>query len=178
MKIPSLKSLFNTDKPKKERIDPTFHLEVNNHQRNHTDAYDLLSHGDDISGMTISALLGSAQNKARTRSSIYQNFMLMEKDPVVSIALRTHAIAALGGHESKGDIVFIEAEPNASEEEKKFIEELRQDLLETFNKIAFSIAYTGIAFGDSFARTYFEKGKGLVHCVADEQTHPTVLTNL
>lgn len=169
-KLP-FKSMFQ--KEKKERVEPTFSL-VEQGQ----DAYDVSEYtqfGDDLSGMTISSLLGGGNNEARTRQQIYHTWGVMEKDPIISIALRTHTIAALGGHESKGDLIFIEAAPTASKEEVKIIEELQQDLLETFNKIAFQMVYRGITFGDSYARTYFEKGKGLVRCLTDEIVHPNLI---
>lgn len=97
------------------------------------------------------------------------------KDPVISIALRTHVTAALGGHETNGDVVFIEDNANTSETDKKVLEEVRSDLLEIFNKHAFTIAYNAIAFGDGYARTYYEKGKGLVGFVTDEMVHPTLI---
>lgn len=172
MKIPSFKSIFEREKPKtKVRIEPTFELNA----PIHTDASELVSYGDDISGMTITSLLGTRHNKARTRHAIYQDWIMMEKDPVVSTALQMHAIAALGGHESKGDVVFIEAEAHASEQDKQLIEALKGDLLEMFNKVAFSVAYNAIAFGDAYSRTYYEKGKGLVRLVSDEMLHPSLI---
>lgn len=173
MKIPKLSSIFRKE-TKKERIEPTFSI-TETEQHAAESAGEMVAYGDDISGLSISSLLGQENNPARTRHQIFKSFMLMEKDPVVSIALKTHAIAALGGHESKGDVIFIEEEPDCSEEDKKFIAELKEDLLDNFNKIAFTMAYNAIAFGDSYCRTYFEKGKGLVRCIADEMVHPSLI---
>ncbi|MGX2973716.1 hypothetical protein ACWIUH_01345 [Ursidibacter arcticus] len=175
MKIPSFKSIFFKEKTVKQRIEPTFSHSVPDE---HSQAFlndELFQAGDDMSGMTISSLLGGETAKARTRQQIYKQWQIMEKDPVISIAIKTHTIAALGGHESKGDVIFIEENPNATEQDKKIIEELRGDLLEVFNKIAFPVAYKAIAFGDAYARTYFEKGQGLVRCIADEITHPMLV---
>lgn len=175
MKLPRFSSIFEQEKkPTKARIEPFIGL--SDDERNAlNNANELVAYGDDISGMTVSALLGQQGNPARSRHQIYKSFMLMEKDPVISIALRTHAIAALGGHESKGDVIFIEEEPNCSEQDKQFIEELKADVLDDFNKIAFSVTYNAIAFGDAYARTYYEKGKGLVRCIVDEMVHPTLV---
>lgn len=134
-----------------------------------------LPYGDDLSGLTIAGLMGTANSPPRSRQAIYQQWRLMEKDPVISIALKTHVTAALGGHETNGDVVFIEDNANASEADKKVLEEVRSDLLEMFNKHAFSIAYNAIAFGDGYARTYYEKGKGLIGMVTDEMVHPTLI---
>lgn len=173
MKIPKFESIFHREpKVKKERVEPIFSLPIETKQE---DPYALISYGDDISGMTITSLLGSQNSKARPRQEIYRQWILMEKDPIVHTALKTHVIAALGGHESKGDVIFIEAEPQATEQEKKLVEELKTDLLEIFNEIAFSVAYNAIAFGDGYARTYFEKGKGLIRCIADEMVHPSLI---
>ncbi|QJE14412.1 hypothetical protein [Avibacterium paragallinarum] len=134
-----------------------------------------LPYGDDLSGLTIAGLMGTSNAPPRSRSAIYQQWRLMEKDPVISIALKTHVTAALGGHETSGDVVFIEDAANASEVDKKVLEEVRSDLSEMFNKHAFSVAYNALAFGDGYARTYYEKGKGLVGLVTDEMVHPTLI---
>lgn len=129
---------------------------------------------DDMSSITVNSLLALTENN-QSRASIYKNFMLMERDPVINTALRMHAIAALGGHESKGDLIFIESTANATDDEKKMVAELREDLLPIFNKIAFNLSYTAIAFGDAYVRTYYKKGEGLLRCVCDEQVHPSLI---
>lgn len=174
MKLPKFSSIFvKEENAPKVRQEPFIGLGAADQAQKR--AEELIAYGDDISGMTISSLLGQEGNPARTRHQIYRQFMLMEKDPVVSIALKTHTIAALGGHESKGEVVFIEEEPNCSDKQRKFIDEIRADVLDDFNKIAFNVAYNAIAFGDSFARTYYEKGKGLVRLVSDEMVHPSLI---
>lgn len=169
-KLP-FKSMFTREK--KSRVEPTFSLP--NAIQDPYNVSEFTQYGDDLSGMTVSALLGTGNSQARTRHDIYRAWSMMEKDPIVSIALKTHTIAALGGHESKGDLIFIEADPQASKEEIRLVEELQADLLEIFNKIAFPTVYRGITFGDSYARTYFEKGKGLVRCLIDEIVHPNLI---
>lgn len=169
---PFFKSIFERpEKQKKERIEPTLGLP----EHDNVTVDEMISYGDDISGLTVTSLLGTQTDRARPRAEIYRTWITMEKDPVISIALRTHAIAALGGHESKGDVVFIEENPDISEQDKKIIEELREDLSEVFNRIAFHVAYTACAFGDSYARTYYEKGRGLVRCISDEMVHPSLI---
>lgn len=134
-----------------------------------------LPYGDDLSGLTITGLMNSPNSPPRSRQAIYQQWRLMEKDPVISIALKTHVTAALGGHETNGDVIFIEDNANALEIDKKVLEDVRSDLLEMFNKHAFSIAYNALAFGDGYARTYYEKGKGLIGLVTDEMVHPSLI---
>lgn len=173
------KSLFNrTNKSEKinRLMDDKHHFGLAELDTQHNRASNInYEYGDDISGLHTGALISTAGNKARTRLEIYQTWQKMEKDPVVSTALKAHVVAALGGHESKGDLIFIEDNANASDEDKKIIDELRVDLLDIFNRIAVTVAYNGIAFGDSYARTYYEKGKGLVHCFSDELTHPILI---
>lgn len=137
--------------------------------------YHEMPYGDDLSGLTIADLMGNTNNPPRSRRAIYKQWQLMEKDPVISIALKTHVTAALGGHETKGDVIFIEDTPNAKEADKKLLDEVRLDLIEMFNEHAFSVAYNALAFGDGYARTYYEQGKGLVRMITDEMVHPTLI---
>nr|WP_241879624.1 hypothetical protein [Psychrobacter sp. PraFG1]UNK06450.1 hypothetical protein MN210_08125 [Psychrobacter sp. PraFG1] len=54
--------------------------------------------------------LGTFHHKAkqpRTRRQIYTMWEIMQADPQVSEALSLHVTAALGGHESTGDMIFI-----------------------------------------------------------------------
>jgi hypothetical protein len=59
--------------------------------------------------LTTAALVGNGVVKrARNRQQLYAKYQQMQFDPVVSGAMRLHVTAALGGHETSGDLVFIE----------------------------------------------------------------------
>ncbi|MDA3977611.1 hypothetical protein, partial [Gallibacterium sp. AGMB14963] len=162
MKLP-FKSIFvkeDTNKPsKKSNVEET---------------RDLLSDLD-YSAISLTSSTDLLVSNSRSRRDIYQQWLKMEKDPIISTALKAHVTAALGGHETKGDLVFIETESTASNEDKKIIEELKGDLQDRFNDVAFSLTYNAIAFGDAYLRTYFEERKGLVACQYDELLHPSLV---
>ncbi|QFY42757.1 hypothetical protein F6R98_09085 [Candidatus Methylospira mobilis] len=60
---------------------------------------------------TVASLLTSGKRQARTRQVIYQKWSEMERDPLVSSALKLQVTSALGGHETSGNTVFIEKNP-------------------------------------------------------------------
>ena len=43
----------------------------------------------------------------RTRQQIFTMWEIMQKDPQIAEALSLHVTAALGGHETTGDMIFI-----------------------------------------------------------------------
>ena len=131
-----------------------------------SDASDLISYN---------MLTGNNKKKVRSRQMLFKTWQSMEKDSVISSALKIHSISALGGHESKGDIIFIEDAPIASEQDKKLNDELRRDLSDLFNKMAFQVTYNALAFGDAYCRPYCEKGKGIVDAIHDETVHPRLI---
>ena len=53
-------------------------------------------------------LINNGATPARTRQQIYQKYQRMMASPLVGGSLRQHCTAALGGHETTGDLVFIE----------------------------------------------------------------------
>lgn len=126
---------------------------------------------------TVSALLGSGRRQARTRQAIYQKWSHMEADPIISSALTLQVTAALGGHETTGDTVFIEKTPAADKNKQlaAMVDEISAHLMPMFNKIAFGIAYNGVAFGDAYARPYLKRGVGLVDICSDELVRPPLV---
>ncbi|GAB4059109.1 hypothetical protein [Uliginosibacterium sediminicola] len=106
---------------------------------------------------TVSAgLLGCGSKAARPRIQIYQKLQEMESDPIGSAAIKILVSAALGGHETSGQLVFIEQSAKAKTDKRlqKFAAEIEQDLGDLFNRVAFPVAYVGAAFGDSYARVF------------------------
>ncbi|WP_275526827.1 hypothetical protein [Burkholderia cenocepacia] len=129
-------------------------------------------------GLSVSMLLGSAKRGARNRMQIYYKWLEMSGDPIISTALRLHVTAALGGHETSGDVVFIEVAASAKNdaEKVKIAETIAADLSPIFNRIANTIGFNGAAFGDAYGRIYTEGKRGVVEVSSDELVHPTMVT--
>lgn len=125
---------------------------------------------------TVAALLGSGRRGARSRPIIYEKWSMMEGDPIVSTALMLLVTSALGGHETSGDIVFIEKTAEAKKDKRlaAIADEIAADLAPIFNRVAFQIAYTGAAFGDAYARIYAD-GRGVIDLHADEMLRPPLV---
>lgn len=123
--------------------------------------------------------LGVYQTKEtlkRTRKEIYTRYKVMGKDPTLSACLNLLTTAALGGHESKGDVVFIQPADHLISDNKKIKnikEEIQREakILEPIiNKIVFAMCRMAIQYGDSYVRIYTEKGYGVTHLLCGELT--------
>ncbi|KVN83504.1 hypothetical protein [Burkholderia ubonensis] len=130
-------------------------------------------------GLTISMLLGTGKRSARNRMQIYLKWIEMVGDPIISTALRLHVTAALGGHETSGDVVFIETAANAKgdKQKEKIAAEIGKDLAPIFNRIAYTVAFNGAAFGDSYGRVYTDGKNGVCDVYVDELVHPSMVTS-
>jgi hypothetical protein len=130
-------------------------------------------------GLSISMLLGSTKQIARNRQQIYQKRIEMVSDPIVSTALRLHVTAALGGHETSGDVVFLEDNPAFKGDKAKaaMVEEIRTDLCAIFNRIAYTAGFNGAGFGDAYGRVYTDGKRGVVDVLVDEIVHPAMVTS-
>lgn len=128
-------------------------------------------------GSSVSSLLNSGRRMARARSQIYDLWSEMEGCPIISAAGRIQTTSALGGHETTGDIVFIEptAEAKKDKSRAKMVDEIAASVCPIFNREAFTLAYTGWAFGDAYARMYAEKGVGLVDLYTQELVRPPLV---
>ena len=122
----------------------------------------------DMDTVSISQVLSALEMPARNRQDIYQQYMYMMGDPIISAALNLHVTQSLGGHETTGDVIFIEAKPTATDAEKKIIEEIQNNLSDMLNQNAYQMALWGCAFGDSYARLYGEKKHGISHIELSE----------
>lgn len=124
---------------------------------------------------TIAALYGNGRRAARQREITYQKWARMEGDPIVSSAVQLLVTAALGGHETTGNVVFIEETPIAKENKKLqgIVDDIR-GLAHFFNRIAFQTAYTGCIFGDAYARVYSDRN-GIVDISTDELFRPQLV---
>lgn len=128
-------------------------------------------------GTTVASLISGSKKQPRTREALYSKFRYMESDPIISSALRLIATAALGGHETTGDVVFLEKKPEAKKNKslEKIADEITSALQPLFNKIAFQVAFTGLSYGDAYARIYSEEKKGVIDLYIDEMVHPSIV---
>lgn len=129
-------------------------------------------------GLSISTLLGTSKRTARNRQQLFMKWLDMTGDPIITTALRLHVTAALGGHETSGDVVFLEDNPalKGDKAAAKIVEELRTDLNGIFNRIAYTVAYNGAAYGDGYGRVYSDGKNGVVDVYVDEIVHPSMVT--
>lgn len=117
------------------------------------------------------------ETRRRSRIQIYTTWMQMQRDPTIAAALSLHVTAALGGHESRGDTVFMvpsgsikNATGKRAEELRKLVETESKALAQLFNKIVFTACRKAVGFGDDFIRVYSEAGKGIVDLLTDDTT--------
>jgi len=125
---------------------------------------------------TVASLLGHGARGGRARQIIYEKWMRMEGDPIVSSALQLLVTSALGGHETSGDLVFVEKTAEAKKDKRlaAIADEISASLTHLFNKVAFHIAYTGAAYGDAYARIY-ANSSGVVDLDSNEMIRPQLV---
>lgn len=125
---------------------------------------------------TVASLMGTGSKTARSRQQIYQKWSQIEADAIGGAALLMLTTAALGSHESNGDTVFIETAANAQgdRQRERIAEEIAADLGPLLNREAYSLAYLGAAFGDSYARIYTD-GRGVVDLYTGEMVRPEIV---
>lgn len=118
------------------------------------------------------------ETKPRSRIEIYTTWRQMQKDPTISAALGLHTTAALGGHESRGDVLFMVPATSITGPGQK-AKQLRQQveaeskiLLPILNSIVFGLSRGAIGFGDNYARVYGRAGAGIEHILCDDLTAP------
>lgn len=126
-------------------------------------------------GVTVSMLLGNSKQPARSRIDIYAKWHMMMGDPIISTALRTHVTQALGGHETSGDTIFIEAKPDAKGPDKKRVKEIAEQLQPILNRIAHSLCFNAAGYGDSYARIFTEDRVGVTDLYAGEMLMPPLV---
>lgn len=131
----------------------------------------------DADPISTNALLGIGKRSQRQRDQIYTKWQYMLGDAVISSALKLHCTAALGGHETTQQLVFIEIKPEYKKDaaKVKIVQEMAAHLTPIFNKTAFTVAYNAAGYGDAYSRIYSEKGYGIVDLVCDEMMLPPLV---
>jgi hypothetical protein len=132
---------------------------------------------DDVltAGISTRALMVGGKRGVRSRQEIYAAWSLMERDPMIARALDLHVTAALGGHETNGNLIFIEKSGSATDKDNAIVQELNDDLAVMFNKIVKSVAFRGLAFGDSYVRLYLKDKQGVIAINDDEMLYPPLV---
>lgn len=125
---------------------------------------------------TVASLLASGNREARSRQAIYNKWSQMEGDAVVSTAIGLLVTSALGGHETSGQLIFIEKTPEAESDKRlgELVDEMSVSLSGLFNRVAHQVAYTGSAFGDAYARIYSDE-RGVYDLYTDELVRPQLV---
>lgn len=173
---------MTTDSPQKQRrgILSRLGLSAKKWESENLPASSEISPSDTMlygAGMTtVASLMASGNRKARTRQAIYDQWSQMEADPIVSSGVTLLVTSALGGHETSGELVFIERKPaeKPNEQMDALVDDIRRDLGPLLNRVAFQMGYLAAVFGDSYARIYADSS-GVVDLYVDELVRPPLV---
>lgn len=125
--------------------------------------------------------LGGEDAHLRTRQDIYRRWQMMQKDPQIAEGLSLHVTAALGGHESTGDVIFITPHERVrgrgvrAKDLRQKVENAAKHIAPILNRHAFGLARQAIAYGDSYARIYSDSREGVIDLMNNERTHPPLI---
>jgi len=117
----------------------------------------------------------------RDRKSIYTEYKTMMQDPTIHACLNLLVTAALGGHETRGEVVFIRPADKImgdgiqNQELRKMVEAEAEHLQALLNNIIFVFARNGIGYGDSYMRVYPKMGLGITNVICDETVDPPLI---
>ncbi|HCH7478740.1 TPA: hypothetical protein NM870_003368 [Acinetobacter baumannii] len=120
----------------------------------------------------------SKELQERDRKQIYTTYKIMQTDPTIDAALNLLVTAALGGHETRGEVVFISpadhirSEGIRAKKLRAIVEKEAKHLQYLINSFVFAFSRNGITYGDSYARIYAAKGYGIHHVLCDEHVEP------
>lgn len=117
----------------------------------------------------------------RDRKSIYTEYKVMMQDPTIHGALNLLVTSALGGHESRGEVVFIRPSDKLkgdglrAKELRSLVEKESEHLQSIINDFIFVFSRNAIGYGDSYARVYPMQGIGVVHALCNEAVDPPMI---
>ena len=152
-------------------------LDANGQAFSYASASDIQSSGyqsnTQIDAVSISQVLSSFEMPSRVRWEVYKQYLYMMSDPIISAALNLHVTQSLGGHETTGEVIFIESKPTASAKEKKLVTDINTALSHKITEVAYHMGFVGTGMGAAYARLYGEKGKGIVHIDTSDNTVTT-----
>lgn len=117
----------------------------------------------------------------RDRKAIYTEYSIMMQDPTIHAGLNLIVMAALGGHEARGEVVFIRPSDKLrgggerAKRLRKMVEKEAEHIQGLINNIIFPLARNGIGYGDSYMRVYPKQGLGITHAICDEKLDPPLI---
>lgn len=117
----------------------------------------------------------------RERKQIYTTYKIMMQDPTIAAALNILVTAALGGHENRGECVFIEPSDRVkgkgarAKKLREMVQKEAPHLQQLIDKFIFSFARNGVGYGDAYIRPYAVNGKGVTHVLANELVDPPLI---
>lgn len=117
----------------------------------------------------------------RDRKSIYTEYKTMMQDPTIHACLNLLVTAALGGHESRGEVVFIRpsdkimGKGTQNTELRKMVDQEAEYLQSMLNNIIFVFSRNGVGYGDSYMRVYPKTGLGITNVICDETVDPPLI---
>lgn len=117
----------------------------------------------------------------RDRKTIYTIYKIMMQDPTIHAALNLLTAAALGGHESRGEIVFITPSDKVmgnglnAKRLRKLVQKEAEHLQNLLNSIIFTLCRNAIGYGDGYMRIYPQDGLGIMHVLCNEQLDPPLI---
>lgn len=121
----------------------------------------------------------TTENRKRTRKEILTKWEQMLKFAPIAEGIGIHVMAALGGDTHSGQQIFItpaerlRGELSVTEKEQlKKLEARIKPIESIVNKYITKLCSEGISFGDSYARVYGKKGKGVTDLLSNEYTYP------
>lgn len=122
----------------------------------------------------------SAEIAKRERKDILTAWKIMQRDPTIAAALNLHITAALGGHESRGDTVFMVPSDNLGDggrakELRDVVTKEAKILSPMFNRIAFAMCRHALGYGDAYTRMYHKRGQGLLDLMCNEHTEAPLI---
>lgn len=119
--------------------------------------------------------------KRRQRKEIYTTWHHMQRDPSISEALGLHVTAALGGHETRAEMIFISPNPKIAgsgaknKDLRNKVEQSQKRLSKILNQNCVKLCRDAVAFGDAYSRIYGQQGVGVVDAMCNEHTFPPLI---
>lgn len=123
-----------------------------------------------------SAILFGYDQTPRTRLEIYAKYANMLSTGICGSAIKHHVSAAIGGHESTGQSIFIETKSEfVGKKEEKIVAQITKEIAPLLENVVFPVCFNALGFGDSYARIATEDKNGVIGLVFDERAHPSLV---
>lgn len=119
--------------------------------------------------------------KPRSRRQIYSTWEAMERDPSIAEALGLHVAAALGGHESRSELVYMVPAPSIrgggkrAKDLRQKVERRAKAMNTEMNRVILPACRHAVAYGDSYARVYAREKTGVYDLLCADETKPPLI---